>query len=74
MFRLSAFVEKEEKWHVAHCLELGIASQGKNIEEALANLKEAVELYIKHTSSDELERVKNMQKTNPIVTTFNVNA
>jgi len=31
---------------VAHCVELGVVSQGKTIEEAKANLKEAVELYL----------------------------
>ncbi len=31
---------------VAHCSSLGVASQGKDIEEAIANLKEAVELYL----------------------------
>lgn len=74
MFRLSAFVEKEDKWHVAHCLELGIASQGKNIEEAVGNLKEAVQLYLKHASADEISRLKDIQKTNPVVTSFNVTA
>ncbi len=39
-------ITKEEKWYVAHCLELGVVSQGKTIEEAKANLKEAVELYL----------------------------
>lgn len=31
---------------VAHCLSLGIASQGKDMEEALENIKEAAELYL----------------------------
>jgi predicted RNase H-like HicB family nuclease len=31
---------------VARCLELGVVSQGKTIEEAQANLKEAAELYL----------------------------
>jgi len=30
---------------VAHCLSLGIASQGISVEEAQANIKEAIELY-----------------------------
>ncbi len=36
---------KEENWYVAKCIENGVASQGKTIEEALDNLKEAIELY-----------------------------
>ena len=44
--KLTAVIRKEEKWYVAHCLELGVVSQGRTIEKAKANLKEAVELYI----------------------------
>ena len=46
---------------VAHCQSLGIASQGKNTEEAMKNIKEAIELYLeeqpekfKDLSSNEL--------------------
>lgn len=38
-------VQKEEEWYVATCIDNNIASQGKTIEESLANLKEALELY-----------------------------
>jgi len=44
--KFTAVITKEEKWYVAHCLELGVVSQGRTIEEAQANLKEAVELYL----------------------------
>ena len=44
--RFTAVITKEKKWYVAHCVELGVVSQGKTIEEAQANLKEAVELYL----------------------------
>lgn len=44
--KFTAVITKEEKWYVAHCIELGVVSQGKTIEKAQANLKEAVELYI----------------------------
>ncbi len=50
MYNLSAIVEKEESWYVSHCVELQVTSQGKSIEEALENLKEAVSLYLKHTT------------------------
>lgn len=45
-YTFSSVITKEGKWHVAHCVELGVASQGKTIEEAQQNLKEAVELYL----------------------------
>ena len=44
--RFTAVINKEDDWYVAHCVELGVVSQGKTIEEAQSNLKEAVELYI----------------------------
>jgi len=40
--RFTAVINNEGKWYVAHCVELGVVSQGKSIEEAQANLKEAV--------------------------------
>ncbi|MBI4384223.1 MAG: type II toxin-antitoxin system HicB family antitoxin [Nitrospinae bacterium] len=52
--KFTAVVAREEKWYVAHCVELGVVSQGKTIEEAQANLKEAVELYIESFGSEDL--------------------
>lgn len=43
--KYNVIVQKEEKWYVAKCIENSVASQGKTIEEALTNLKEALELY-----------------------------
>jgi len=44
--KFTAVITKEEDWYVAHCVELGVVSQGKSIEQAQKNLKEAVELYL----------------------------
>ena len=44
-FNVTVIVQSEKNWYVAKCLENSVASQGKNIDEALANLKEALELY-----------------------------
>ena len=43
--KYNVVVQKEEKWYVAKCIDNNIASQGLTIEEALKNLKEAIELY-----------------------------
>jgi predicted RNase H-like HicB family nuclease len=43
--RLTAAVTHEGEWYVARCLEVEVASQGRTIDEALANLREALELY-----------------------------
>ena len=54
MRRYTAVIVKEEPWYVAHCIELGVVSQGKTIEEAQANLKEAVELYLESFGMDDV--------------------
>jgi predicted RNase H-like HicB family nuclease len=41
----AASVWREGKWYVSQCLEVDVASQGETAEEALANLKEALELH-----------------------------
>jgi predicted RNase H-like HicB family nuclease len=50
---LTAIVEQEGSEFVALCPELDVASQGTTVEEATANLKEAVELFL--ISADDAE-------------------
>lgn len=38
-------ISKEDKWYVAKDINSGVASQGHDVESALNNLKEALELY-----------------------------
>ncbi len=42
---VTASVWQEGEWFVAQCLEVDVASQGATEAEALANLREALELY-----------------------------
>jgi len=63
---LTAIVYKEDDLYVAQCPEVGTASQGATIEEAVANLQEATELY--------LEEFPLQQIFRPIMTTFEVAA
>lgn len=44
--RLTAVVVWEDGIYVAHCPEVGTASQGPTIEKAVSNLKEATQLYL----------------------------
>ena len=46
IFKSYVYIEKEDDWYIAHSIELGVASQGKSINEAIDNLKEAVDLYL----------------------------
>ena len=42
----TAVIEKDEDMFVARCSEVGTVSQGKTVEEAIENLREATELYL----------------------------
>ncbi|MGD8719541.1 MAG: type II toxin-antitoxin system HicB family antitoxin [Candidatus Zixiibacteriota bacterium] len=52
--RYNAVITQEGKWFVARCIELGVVSQGETVEEAQANLKEAVDLYIESFGDEDL--------------------
>ncbi len=52
--RLNVVITREDKIFVAQCIELGVVSQGGTIEEAQANLREAVELFIESFGIDDL--------------------
>lgn len=53
--RLTAIIEQEGTGYVALCPELDIASQGDSIEQARANLVEALELFFESASEEELK-------------------
>jgi predicted RNase H-like HicB family nuclease len=61
---LTAILYWEEDVYVAECPEVGTASQGDTVEEALANLQEATELY--------LEEFPMPTITRRLITTFEV--
>ncbi len=63
---ITAAITKEGKWFVARSLEVEIASQGQTMEEALDNLKEALELYF-----EDEELPSNLQA--PLITSLEVN-
>jgi len=47
-YKLTATIWKEPEGYVAKCSELGVASAGDSPSDALANLKEAAELYLEN--------------------------
>jgi predicted RNase H-like HicB family nuclease len=53
--QLTAIVEREGDGYVSFCPELDIASQGKTVEEARANLREALELFFEAASPEEIK-------------------
>lgn len=59
-YQYTAIIEKEDNFYIALCPELDIASQGKTVEEARANLIEAIELFFEVASKEEInERLHN---------------
>ena len=69
-YKLSAVIEKEEKLYVATCPELNVASQGETLELALANLREAVELYLESADPSEI----HLPTEPPFLTTLEIAA
>lgn len=43
---IKAFVHKGDQFYVAECLEISVVTQGKTLDETVANLQEAVELHL----------------------------
>jgi predicted RNase H-like HicB family nuclease len=61
-FKGTIKIEQEENWFVATCLENNIVSQGKTIDEAMVNLREAIALYYDdETAREELDALQNDQ-------------
>jgi predicted RNase H-like HicB family nuclease len=62
---LTAALHREEDWYIAQCMEVDVASQEHTIDEALASLAEAVELYLEEVD----DPVGHLTAT-PLATTF----
>ena len=43
---IKAFVHKGENYYVAECMEIAVVTQGKTLDETMANLQEAVALHL----------------------------
>jgi predicted RNase H-like HicB family nuclease len=61
----TAVIHQEDDLFVAECPEVGTVSQGKSLEEAVANLKEATELYLEEFPLEGVGRA--------VITTFEAN-
>ncbi|HPS90789.1 MAG TPA: type II toxin-antitoxin system HicB family antitoxin [Methanothrix sp.] len=65
MQTFTAVIHREEEMFIAECPEVGTASQGTTIEEAIANIKEATQLYLE-------EFPINSKPMRSFITTFEV--
>ncbi len=59
--QLTVMIEREGDGYVALCSELDIASQGATVEEAKANLAEALELFFETADPSEIDRRKSSE-------------
>jgi predicted RNase H-like HicB family nuclease len=57
----TAHVTQEDGWFVAQCIEVDVASQGRNKEEALANLSEALELHFEEPQATILPQLEQIE-------------
>ena len=59
--RVRAVVWREEDMYVAREVATGVTSQGRTVEEALENLREALELYLEE-APEALERLEQLNQ------------
>jgi predicted RNase H-like HicB family nuclease len=52
----TAIIEHEGEWYTSLCPELDVASQGRTVEDARQNLREAVELFLEAASPEEINQ------------------
>lgn len=52
MRRYTALITREGDWYIARCVELSVTTQGRTLDEARANLQEAVELCLESFGED----------------------
>lgn len=57
----TATLVREGDWIVAQCLDVDVASQGDTEAEALANLREALELHFEPPYAEALPQVESIE-------------
>jgi len=61
VFEYTAVVWKETEGYVSKCSELGVASYGESFDQAVSNLREAVELYLENAK--ELDLIEEIEES-----------
>lgn len=57
----SASVWQEDQWFIAQCVNVDVASQGATEDEALENLREALELHFTSPVASVLPHVREFE-------------
>ena len=56
---IKAFIHRGENYYVAECLDIAVVTQGKTLDETIANLKEAVALHLEGENLADFDLVPN---------------
>ena len=56
---IKAFVHRGENYYVAECMEIAVVTQGKTLDETMANLQEAVALHLEGEDPADFDLVSN---------------
>lgn len=56
---IKAFIHRGENYYIAECLEIAVVTQGKTLDETIANLKEAVALHLEGEDPADFDLVPN---------------
>lgn len=59
--QFTASVWREGDWYIAQCLEVDVASQGETEDEALSNLREALELYFEPPTPTNQPHIRSVE-------------
>lgn len=63
-YKFTTIINREGKWFTARCAELGVVSQGRTLDKAQDNIREAVELFLE----DNPKAKQYMKQKAPLVT------
>ena len=56
---IKAFIHKGENYYIAECMELAVVTQGKTLDDTIANLNEAVALHLEGEDPTDFDLVPN---------------
>ncbi len=61
MQTFTASITQEDKWFIAQCLEVDVSSQGKSEDDAINNLREALELYFEPPRPTVMPKIRKFE-------------
>jgi len=59
--KFSASIWQEDEWFVAQCVEVDVASQGKTEDEALENLRDALEVHFTPPVATQAPQIRSLE-------------